>query len=261
MTYLMTIDVGNTHIQFGLMKEERVVASFRLTTQMQRTSDEFWICMKSFLEDYQIQKEEIEDVVISCVVPERMYALTSAVTKYLKLTPLVIGPGVKTGIQIRTENPKEIGSDRIVNAVAAHNLYPDRNCIIVDFGTATTFDHVSKDGVFSYTIIEPGLGIIADALKNATAKLPAVEIQKPKHILMKNTVSGIQAGLIYGYLGSVEGILRQMKKELHDPACYVIATGGMGNMIAKETKLIDEYDPDIAYKGMYYIYQYQNKLK
>lgn len=258
MHILMTIDVGNTNISLGLMAEKNVIGSFRLTTKTPRTSDEFGICIRSLMDSSSVKAEDVDDVIISSVVPKIMYALTSSIRKYIKKEPIIVGPGIKTGIQLRNDNPRDVGADRIVDVAAAHFLY-QRSCIIVDFGTATTFDYVSKQGIFEYTVIAPGLGISANALTAQTAKLPEIEIMKPKTVLGKNTVAGMQAGVVYGYIGLVEGILRQMKKELHDPDCYVTATGGLGKVIAKETPEIDEYDPDLAYKGMRILYDLNRK--
>ena len=257
---LLTIDVGNTNIALGLMKNDEVIGTFRLITQITRTSDEFVVFFNAFFDREGINKEEVEDVIISSVVPKIMYTLNAAIYKCLNKEPIIIGPGIKTGIEIHTENPKEVGADRIVDVTAAYYLH-HRSCIIVDFGTATTFDYVSKEGVFSYTVIAPGLQIAANALTNNTAKLPEIEIQKPKSILGRNTITGMQSGVVYGYIGLVEYIIKNMKKELKDPECYVIATGGLGNVIAKETKFIDEYDANIAYKGMNIIYQHNKKNK
>lgn len=257
---LLTIDVGNTNIALGIMDGDKVISTYRLMTKTPRTSDELMSFFDSFLTREKIEKEKIEDIIVSSVVPKIMYTLNSAIIKCFGKEPIIVGPGIKTGVKIQTENPKEVGADRIVDVTAAYYLHK-RSCIIVDFGTATTFDYVSKDGVFSYTVIAPGLQITASALTSQTAKLPEIEIVKPKSILGRNTITGMQAGVVYGYIGLVEHIIRTMKKELKDPDCYVIATGGLGNTIAKETKLIDEYDPNIAYKGMNILYQHNKELK
>ncbi len=259
MGILLTIDVGNTNIALGMMNDDRVVSSFRLTTKTPRTSDEYGICLREMMNSAGVTKEDIDDVIISSVVPKIMYSLNSAIIKYVGKTPIIVGPGIRTGISIRTENPKEVGADRIVDCAAAFYTY-HTSCIIVDFGTATTFDYVSKEGVFEYTVIAPGLGITANALSSNTAKLPEIEIMKPASILGRNTVSGMQAGVVYGYIGLVEYIIRNMKKELKDPDCLVIATGGLGKVISNETDEINIYDPDIAYKGMNFIYK-KNKEK
>lgn len=256
---LLTVDVGNTNIAFGFMEKEKVLCSYRLITQTPRTSDEFVMCLDSFCKEGNINKNEVEDIIISSVVPKIMYSLTSGIIKYFGKEPMIIGPGIKTGIELRVENPKEVGADRIVDCVAAHHLYKT-SAIIIDFGTATTFDYISKEGEFRYTVIAPGLGISANALTSQTAKLPEIEIQKPESILGRNTISGMQAGVVYGYIGLVEYIIKTMKDELNDQDAYVVATGGLGKVIAKETDLIHEYDPDIAYKGMRIIYE-KNKTK
>lgn len=256
---LLTVDVGNTNIAFGIMDGKKVVDRFRIITQTPRTSDEYVMCIDSFLSNAKIAKEEIEDIIISSVVPKIMYALTSAFIKYFGKEPIIVGPGIKTGIELHVENPKEVGPDRIVDCVAAHYLH-NRSCIIVDFGTATTFDYISEAGEFRHTVIAPGLGISANALTSQTAKLPEIEIQKPESILGRNTITGMQAGVVYGYIGLVEYIIKTMKKELNAFDCHVIATGGLGKVVANETDTIDEYDPDIAYKGMQIIYE-KNKAK
>lgn len=253
MNILMTIDVGNTNINLGLMHDNDVIGSFRLTTKTPRTSDEFGLCIKELLDTTNIKDTDIEAVIISSVVPKIMYSLNSAIIKYLHQEPIIVGPGIKTGISIRTDNPREVGADRIVDIAYAYHTF-HKPCIIVDFGTATTFDYVSEDGVFKYTVIAPGLGIGANALTSQTAKLPEIEIKKPKSILNGNTIMGMQAGVVYGYIGTVEYIIQQMKKELKIDDCTVIATGGLGRVITNETDSIDIYDADLAYKGMRILY-------
>lgn len=260
MSILMTIDVGNTNISLGLMHEKKVIGSFRLTTKTPRTSDEFGLCIKELLDATNIKDTDIEAVIISSVVPKIMYSLTSAIVKYLHQQPIIVGPGIKTGISIRTDNPREVGADRIVDIAFAYHTY-HKPCIIVDFGTATTFDYVSAEGVFKYTVITPGLGIGATALTSQTAKLPEIEIRKPKSILNSNTITGMQAGVVYGYIGTVEYIIKQMKKEIGIDECLVIATGGLGRVIAKETEEIHIYDPDLAYKGMRILYDLNKEAK
>ncbi len=254
MQYLLAMDVGNTHIKMQLMDGYESIGSFRLTTKIERTSDEYGVCIREFLNTCGLVKDNVMDVVISSVVPKIMYSLTSAIYKYLGKEPMVIGPGIKTGIQMRMENPKSVGADRIVDVVAGYHICQD-SCIVIDFGTATTFNYISSKGVFEYTVIAPGLGISANALTANTAKLPDIEIQKPASILGRNTISGMQAGVVYGYIGLVEYIVKQMKKELRDEKCKVIATGGMGKVIANETDVIDIYDPYLAGKGIMAIYQ------
>lgn len=257
---LMTIDVGNTTILVGVFKGEELFASFRLNSRTERTSDELGIILLNMLATKQISQADIHAAIISSVVPKCMHALTSALQRYFQVKPIIVGPGTKTGIEVRTDNPKEVGADRITNVAACHALYPEKSCLIIDFGTATTFDYVDKYGVFKHTVIMPGLEISTRALFNATAKLPDVEIKKPDSILVSNTVQGMQAGIVYGYIGSVEYIIKAMKKELNDEP-LVIATGGLGRLIANETSLIEIYDPDIAFTGMKVIYKKTKKIQ
>ena len=251
---LLAVDVGNTNISMGIMEGKQIRGSFRLITKTERTSDELGIIVYDLLERAGLGPADIEAVVISSVVPKIMYTLNSCMKKYIGKRPLVISPELNLGIKLCSDNPKAVGADRIVDCVYAYHTF-QRSCIVVDFGTATTFDYVNKDGEFHYTVIMPGLGISSAALTSQTAKLPEIEIAKPESILGTNTISGMQAGVVYGYIGSVEYILKQMKKELHDEDCHVIATGGLGRVIASETDEIDEYDPDIAYKGIQIIYE------
>lgn len=255
---LLTIDVGNTHITMGILDHDEIIGNFRLTTKTPRTSDEFGICLSTLLDRNKIREDEIDDVIISSVVPKIMHSLTNCIRKYLNKMPIIIGPGIKTGIQIQTDNPKEVGADRIVNVAAAYHTY-HKACLIIDFGTATTFDYVNQEGVFCHTVIAPGLEIAAQALWNQTAKLPEFEIKKPHSILAKNTVHGMQAGVVYGYIGQVEYIIKEMKKELGIDDLLVIATGGLGRIIASETTMIESYDPHLAFKGMKIIYD-RNKI-
>lgn len=257
---LLVVDVGNTHICLGVMDGETILGSFRLTTKTPRTSDEFGICFGYLLERSRIKKSDIEDVIISSVVPKIMYSLTNCIRKYIEKEPLIIGPGIKTGVNIKHGNAKAVGADRIVNVAYAHHYCKGKPCIVIDFGTATTYDYVSEKGDFEYTVISPGLEISAQALYNNAAKLPEIEIKKPDSILATNTIDGMQAGVVYGYIGQVEYTVKQMKKELGIDDVYVIATGGLGRVIYKETDQINEYDPNIAFKGMKIIYD-RNKGK
>ncbi|MFV0379588.1 MAG: type III pantothenate kinase [Anaerorhabdus sp.] len=250
---LLTIDVGNTHITMGILNGSEIIGNFRLTTKTPRTSDEYEICLSTLLERNNIIPEDIEDIIIASVVPKIMHSLVNCIRKYLNKMPIIIGPGIKTGVQIHTDNPKEVGADRIVNVAAGYYTY-HKACLIIDFGTATTFDYISKSGVFCHTVIAPGLEISAQALWSQTAKLPEFEIKKPNSILAKNTIHGMQAGVVYGYIGQVEYIIKEMIKELKTDDIKVIATGGLGRIISAETELIDEYDPHLAFKGMKIIY-------
>ena len=255
---LLAIDVGNTHICMGILDNDKILGNFRLTTKTPRTSDEFGICISTLLARSKISPDKIDDVIISSVVPKIMYSLTNCIRKYINKEPLIIGPGIKTGIKINQDNARSVGADRIVNVSYAYHTFK-KPCIIIDFGTATTFDYVNEKGEFEYTVISPGLEISAQALYNQTAKLPEIEIKKPASILATNTIDGMQAGVVYGYIGHVEYIIRQMKKELKNNDIIVIATGGLGRTIYNATKMIDEFDPDIAFKGMKIIYDKNKK--
>ena len=218
----------------------------------------FKILFYNLLKSENLSPKFIDDVVISSVVPNIMHSLTNCIYKLFNVEPLIIGPGIKTGISINAENPKSVGADRIVNVTAAFNKYK-KATLIIDFGTATTFDYVSDDAVFEYTIITPGLEIASMALTSNAAKLPAVQIKMPNSILAKNTIAGMQAGIMYGYIGQVEYIIKKMKEEIGKDM-LVIATGGLGRTISENTKYIDIYERDLAFYGMKLIFE-KNKGK
>lgn len=248
---LLTVDVGNTNITLGVFDGENIVGTYRMTTKMQRTSDEFGVDLKSILSDY---KGKIDDVIISSVVPGVMYSLNSAFIKYYGVTPKVVGPGMKTGIKLNVPNPREIGADRIVDAVGAYDVYGGP-VIVIDFGTATTYDLIGPDGEFLAGITAPGIRISAKALWEDTAKLPEIEIKKPDSILAKETISSMQAGLVYGCIGQTEYIVKRIKEESGYADAMVVATGGLGKIIAEETDCIDVYDKDLTLKGLRLIFE------
>ena len=248
---ITVIDVGNTNITIGVMKGTEVVASFRLTTTQRRTSDEFVAVLYGLFKTNDIDASLVEGIVISSVVPKIMHSLRNSIYKFFKLEPIIVGAGVKTGIQIKTENPKAVGADRIVDLVAGHYLHGGP-LIVIDFGTATTYDYISADGVFEFGLTAPGIETSAIALWSKAAQLPEIEIKKPMSIRCKNTVTSMQGGLVFGYIGQTEYIINEIKKEVGE--AKVIATGGLGRIIFNETKLIDEYDPNLSFKGMKIIY-------
>lgn len=248
---LLVVDIGNTNITLGLFKEDKVVEQFRLRTVPEKTSDEYSVFIHSLLDEQDIDAKDIEGAIISSVVPFIMHAFVGAIRKVIKKEPMIVGPGVKTGIAIRTENPAEVGADRIVDLVAAHTLYGGP-LMVIDFGTATTYDIVTKDGAFEVGITSPGIRITADALWKNTAQLPEIEIKKPNSILAKNTVTSMQAGLVYGYIGQVEYIIRKVKEAMKLDL-KVIATGGLGRVVIDEFPDII-YDPDLTLKGLKIIY-------
>lgn len=251
---LLAIDVGNTNITIGVFQREDLAANFRLTTKIARTSDEYGLLLCDLLRTRGIDPNCLEDVIIASVVPGMMYSFTRGITKYIHKTPIIVGAGTKTGIKINTANPKEIGADRVVDAVAGYELYGGP-LMVIDFGTATTYDLILEDGTFQSGITAPGIQISANALWKDTAKLPEIEIRKPDTILAKDTVSSMQAGLVFGCIGQTEYIIKRVREEAKLSTMKVIATGGLGKIIAEESSLIDYYDPMLTMKGLYFIYQ------
>ena len=256
---LLTVDIGNTNITMALIDEDcRIHGTFRVTTKSKRTSDEYGMNLMEFCRMSNVTVNEIKDVIISSVVPKVMYAFNNSIRKYIHKEPIIVGPGIRTGISIKTDFPKEVGADKIVDAAAVYHLYGG-NAIVVDFGTATPFDYNIEKGEFLYNVIMPGLEISAQALWQQAAKLPEIEIAKPASVLGKNTESSMRAGVVYGYIGSTEYIINKMKEEIGRDDIKVYATGGLGRVIYNETPLIDRYDPDLAYKGMKIIYDKNKK--
>lgn len=253
---LLVMDVGNTNITLGVFDGESLEATFRMTTKIPRTSDEYGIIVRDLLQHNQICADDISAVVISSVVPNVMHSLTSAIIKYFHLTPLIVAPGIRTGIRIVTENPRQVGADRIVDAVGAYELYGGP-VIVIDYGTATTYDLVDASGAFVAGVTAPGIRTSAKAMWEEAAKLPEIEICKPKSILAQETISSMQAGLVYGQIGQSEYIIRHMKKESGFEQLKVVATGGLGKLIASETKYIDIYDPNLTLQGMRLIFEKQ----
>ncbi len=251
---LLVIDVGNTNITLGVFKKEELLGTFRMTTKLPRTSDEYGIMLKELVERQGISSKDIDAVIIASVVPDIMHSLGSAMIKYFGIKPVVVSAGIKTGIRIVTENPKQVGADRIVDAVAAYTLYGGP-VIVIDFGTATTYDIVGPDATFEGAVIAPGIRTSAQAMWGQAAMLPAIEIKKPATILAKETVSSMQAGIVFGQIGQVEYIVNRIRRESGYTQAKVVASGGLGNIIAKETKVIDVYDPQLTLKGLRIIYE------
>ncbi|TCT14673.1 type III pantothenate kinase [Natranaerovirga pectinivora] len=251
---LLVMDIGNTNITIGTYKGKELIGSWRMTTKLQRTSDEYGLFICNLLKHRDIEISDIKDVIISSVVPNIMYSFVNAIKKYFKTEPLIIGPGIKTGIKINTENPKEVGADRIVDIVAAYELYGGP-AIVIDFGTATTYDVVTEDGSFIAAITSPGIKISANALWQGAAKLPEIEIKKPQSILARDTITSMQAGLVYGYIGQVEYIIKKIKEELDLPGIKVISTGGLAKIIFDETDSIEINNPMLTLEGLRIIYE------
>lgn len=255
---LLGIDVGNTNITFGAFEGERLISTFRMTTKMLRTSDEYGIDMRNMLMHNHVAPEGIDDVIVASVVPNVNHSLLSAIIKYLNRQAIMVEPGIKTGIRIVTENPRQIGADRIVDAAAAYELYGGP-VLVIDFGTATTYDLIDETGAFLSGVTAPGIRTAAKALWQEAAKLPEIEIRKPDSILAKETISSMQAGIVYGQIGQTEYIINLTKKESGLADLKVVATGGLGRIIANETDCIDIYDPTLTLQGLRIIYHKQKK--
>ncbi len=251
---LLAIDIGNTNLTFGVFKKEELKFTFRLTTSLPRTSNEFGESIVEALRRHKISEEDIHDVIIASVVPKVMYSLVSAVKKYFGKKPYVVGEGTKTGIHIAASNPGEIGADRIVDAVGAYELYGGP-VIVIDYGTATTYDLVTADATYAARVTCPGIKISAKALWSNAAQLPEIEIKIPETILAKNTIMSMQAGLMYGTIGQSEYIIKRMKKESGITGIKVVATGGLGRSISEASDEIDIYDPDLTLQGTRLIYE------
>ena len=236
------------------MEKRDLFATFRMNTQMVKTSDEYGSTIAELIARKNININEIENVIISSVVPKVMYSLNNGIIKYFGIKPIIVGPGTKTGIRVKRTDPRELGSDRLVDVVAAYELYGGP-CIVIDFGTATTYDLVGADGTFEAGVISPGIKICTKALWNETAKLPEIEIKKPESILAKDTISCMQAGIVYGYIGQTEYIIEKMKEESGLTDVKVVATGGLGRIIWQNTDKIDIYDKELTLQGMRIIYE------
>ena len=255
---LLVIDVGNTNITLGVFNKDELFGTFRMKTKQPRTSDEYGITLQELVERHGIESSKINAVILASVVPDVMHSLGSAIIKYFGVKPVVVSAGIKTGIRIVTENPRQVGPDRIVDAVGAYTLYGGP-AIVIDYGTATTFDLVDSDGTFTACVIAPGIRTSAQAMWSMAAKLPEFEIKKPESILAQDTIACMQAGLVYGQIGQTEYIVKQMKKEFGKENIKVVATGGLGRIIEKETNAIDIYDPMLTLQGMRLIFEKQKK--
>ncbi|MDX1805884.1 MAG: type III pantothenate kinase [Paenisporosarcina sp.] len=250
---ILVLDTGNTNIVLGVYHSDELIHHWRMETDRYKTEDEYGMQVKALFNHAGIEFSQIHGIIISSVVPSIMFSLERMCQKYFGLKPLVVGPGVKTGLNIKYENPREVGADRIVNAVAAIEEYGPP-LIIVDFGTATTYCYINEKGEYMGGAIAPGIGISTEALFTKASKLPRIELTKPENVVGKNTVSAMQAGIVYGYVGQVEGIVSRMKAQSKEQPT-VIATGGMANLIASESTVIDKIDPYLTLKGLHIIYE------
>ncbi|RME37316.1 MAG: type III pantothenate kinase [Deltaproteobacteria bacterium] len=250
---LLVIDVGNSNTVFGVYREDTLLHHWRLSTDKARTTDEYAMLLHELFSMAGLHFSDVSDIIISSVVPPMMRVLEGLSHSYFRLKPYVVGPGIKTGMPILYDNPREVGADRIVNAVAA---YERKKCslIVVDFGTATTFDCISARGEYLGGAIAPGLLISTEALFEKASKLPRVDVARPPQVVAKNTVHSMQSGLFHGYCGLVDGIVRRMKQEMTDQPA-VVATGGLAQLISDGSETIDEVLPDLTLEGLLIIYR------
>ncbi len=252
---IFVIDIGNTNIKYGVFAGDKLIASFRVVSKRTSTADEYGIVVRDLLSNAKINKSQIEGVIISSVIPQLNYTIEHMCEQYLGIKPLMIGPGIKTGLNIKVDNPREVGADRIVNSVAAFKKYGgEKPVICIDFGTATTFNVITEKGEFIGGVISPGIKGSLDSLVNGTAKLPNIELNLPEKVIARDTVTNMQAGLLYGFAGLVNYICDKIKGEL-DREAVVVVTGGLSETIAKEVKQINVIDRSLTLDGLKIIYE------
>lgn len=250
---LLAIDVGNTNIVLGVFEESDLRISWRLSTDRKRTADEFAMIARGLFGYEGIQFRAIDSVAISCVVPPLVQSLDKFCLCYLGVKPLMVGPDTYTGLEILYENPREVGADRIVNAVAAYERFGGP-VVVVDFGTATTFDVISESGAYVGGAIAPGIGISVEALFERAAKLPRIELVKPRRSIGRDTVESMLSGIVYGYVSQVDGLVRRIEREMGRKA-FVVATGGLAELISSESETIQEVDPLLTLRGLKIVYE------
>lgn len=256
---ILTLDIGNTNIKTALFEGGEMAHYWRISTSLSKTSDEYGILLMNMFAHEGVKPEEVEGIVISSVVPTINFTIEHMCQNYFHMQPMMVAPGIKTGINIKYENPRELGSDRIANAVAAYAQYGGP-CIFIDFGTATTFGVVDENGSFLGGSIFPGIKVASEALVSGTAKLPRFAIEKPESVIGRTTLSNLQSGMYYGYVGLVKHIVQKMKQELGRQDAIVVATGGMALLISEESKVIDKLDGLLTLKGLRMIYE-RNKAE
>lgn len=254
---ILCIDVGNTHVTLGLFRQEVLTFHWRVATLPERTSDEYGLLLLGLLGQSGVKTDEIAGVALASVVPPQTGTWVEASTRFLKRTPLVVDAGIRTGVKIRYDDPRQVGADRVVDAAAVARLYGGPACI-VDFGTATTFDAISAEGDYLGGAIAPGLGVALEALCARAAKLPRVEVVRPPTVIGKNTVHSMQSGILFGYVGLVEGMVSRFREEL-GPDMKVVGTGGFVELIARETKVFTALAPTLTLEGLRIIYELNQK--
>jgi len=255
---LIAIDVGNTNIKYGVFDGEKLIASFRVTSRLSRTADEYGSVLLNLLSDRGIKKSEIDAIIVSSVIPALNYTICHMCEFFFGIQPLMVGPGIKTGLNVKVENAKEVGADRIVNSVSAFVKYGGP-IVVIDFGTATTFNVIDQNGALIGGVIAPGIKSSLEGLVKNTAQLPMIELVSPKSVIAKSTETNMQAGIIFGFAGLVENIVKKIKKEMNLTEIKVIATGGLGEIIAKEVRTITKVDRTLTLDGLRIIYDLNKK--
>lgn len=253
---LLALDVGNTNITIGLFDGDNIEGTFRMTTKIPRTSDEYGIFFYDMLHSRGLKEDIVDAAIMASVVPDVNHHIINGLIKYFNVNPILVEPGIKTGIKIAIPNPREMGADRIVDAVAAYEIYGGP-VLVIDYGTATTHDLILEDATLIGGVTSPGIRISANALWQDAAKLPKIEIMKPEHVLGRDTITSMQSGLVFGHIGQTEYIIRKVKEEAGLDKMTVVATGGLGKIIYDETDSIHHYDPNLTLKGLNILYHKQ----
>ena len=251
---ILAIDIGNTNIVLGCMEHDRILVEARMATDLLKTSDQYCVELKNLLNLYEVDLQAIEGVIISSVVPPVLNSCRTAVRKLTGKTPMIVGPGIRTGLNIQMENPAQIGSDLIVAAVAALSRF-EPPLIIIDMGTATTMMAIDQTGTFLGGSICPGVKVSSEVLTTRTSQLPGISLEAPKHVIGRNTINNMQAGIVYGYIGQINYLVERMKRELGAPHAKVVATGGLAVLVAGESNTIDVMDGLLTLKGLCLIYR------
>lgn len=245
---LVAVDIGNTNIVLGFLEGSRIVGTYRMTTKADHTSDEYGLMITNFLQLSGFTPQDVDDVIVASVVPKVMHSFRSSIIKFLDVDPMIVGPGIKSGINVRIDDPRSLGADCLADCAGAYYVYGGP-VLVADFGTATTFNYVDARGSITCGLIEPGIRTSANALSADAAQLPEVEITRPASILAKGTKTAMQAGLYYAFLGGIERTIEQFHREINEDF-RVVATGGLGRVFKDDTDMIDVYDPDLIFKGM-----------
>ena len=251
---LMAVDIGNTNVVIGFIDDGRIAGTYRITTKANHTSDEYGLMITQFLALSGYKPADVDDVIISSVVPKVMHSFRASIVKFLDIDPMIVGPGIKTGLNIRMDNPQNMGADCIADCAGAYYEYGGP-ILVADFGTATTMSAVTAHGEFLGGCILPGVRVAVDALTERAAKLPKIDLELPKSVIGRNTVSCMQAGLLYGYVGQLEYLVSAFKQEMNAPQARVVATGGMSGVIAGMTKCINITDRLLTLEGLRILYK------